>query len=338
MSSPLSVIVPTFNGARFVQRTLDSLARQTLPLEEIIVVDDGSTDNTVELVRDHPSNATVLRQPNQGVAVARNRGVLHAHTEYVALVDQDDLWHSARHERLLAVLSEHPDCGVLTTSARSFYVSGDAPRLAALGDELHKSANFPNVEDEADLMDDPSLLAECSTVVSELTTRALLAESLSVTITHVFHRDALLTSGGFPTIGRSMDDYLAVVLMSRTHRILRCEQPTHFYRLHPSATSQSSNWPLPLLAMQIAARYGDNLISLGDARDRRAVAPLTDAPQFLLHQLLQMIDGGRLRDAADAAAVLQLLSCDRQDRLYVGTRLTKRWLRAVSRRMRRQLD
>jgi glycosyltransferase involved in cell wall biosynthesis len=91
----VSVVVPCFNAARTLSRTLQSAQRQTYQNLEILIVNDGSTDSTHEIATKFAANdprARVLMQPNSGVAAARNLGIAHAQGEYIAPLDADDLW------------------------------------------------------------------------------------------------------------------------------------------------------------------------------------------------------------------------------------------------------
>ena len=91
MTGPLvSVIVPVHNGARFLAAALDSVAAQDYGSMEILVVDDGSSDNSAEIAASY--RVRLLQQPNRGVAEARNAGVAESSGELLAFLDQDDLW------------------------------------------------------------------------------------------------------------------------------------------------------------------------------------------------------------------------------------------------------
>src|SRR5271165_4876357 len=91
----ISAIIPLYNGERFIQHALASIAGQTLAPRELIVVDDGSTDDGVSIVerfgRTRP--VTLIRKPNGGQSSARNVGVAHATGDLIAFLDQDDLWY-----------------------------------------------------------------------------------------------------------------------------------------------------------------------------------------------------------------------------------------------------
>lgn len=92
----ISVVIPTYNRAPFLQEALTSVAMQTLQPDEVIVVDDGSTDGTADLCRLDFPQVLYLYQKNQGVAAARNRGIGKAKGAWIALLDSDDLWEKGK--------------------------------------------------------------------------------------------------------------------------------------------------------------------------------------------------------------------------------------------------
>jgi glycosyltransferase involved in cell wall biosynthesis len=87
-----STVIPSYNRAQLIRATLDSVLAQDLPDQEVIVVDDGSTDGTLETLASYGKRIRVLEQKNSGPAVARNLGIKHASGEYIATLDSDDLW------------------------------------------------------------------------------------------------------------------------------------------------------------------------------------------------------------------------------------------------------
>ncbi|MFQ5470207.1 MAG: glycosyltransferase family 2 protein [Gammaproteobacteria bacterium] len=100
----VSVIIPTFNRENLIKRALDSVYSQTLQPKEVIVIDDGSSDNTRLAVTDNFPNATYLFQPNAGVSAARNHGIRYACSEWLAFLDSDDEWAAEKLEKQLAVI------------------------------------------------------------------------------------------------------------------------------------------------------------------------------------------------------------------------------------------
>jgi glycosyltransferase involved in cell wall biosynthesis len=95
MNHPVSVsiIIPVYNAALLIKRCLDSVFDQKgNHILDVIVIDDGSTDNSVEVIRNYPHPVKIIQQPNQGPAAARNRGIENAEGKYLAFLDADDYW------------------------------------------------------------------------------------------------------------------------------------------------------------------------------------------------------------------------------------------------------
>jgi hypothetical protein len=102
----ISALIPNYNRRTQVMQAIDSVLAQTVPVDEIVVVDDGSTDGSPEAIRSrYGSRVAVLRQENAGVSAARNHGIREAHGEWVALLDSDDLWLPTKIERQLEALA-----------------------------------------------------------------------------------------------------------------------------------------------------------------------------------------------------------------------------------------
>lgn len=100
----VSVIVPVYNGEQWIHQCLESIRAQTFTDYEIIVVDDGSTDNTPQLLAEQGTEIRSFRTENRGVSAARNKGIREARGKYVAFLDADDLWEPDRLERQIAAL------------------------------------------------------------------------------------------------------------------------------------------------------------------------------------------------------------------------------------------
>ncbi len=113
--SSISVIIPTHNRAHLLPRALDSVLNQTKRAEEIVIVDDGSTDDTSDLIQSNYPEVITLHQSNRGVSAARNRGIREASGEWLAFLDSDDEWLADKLERQMAALGEHPETKVCHT-------------------------------------------------------------------------------------------------------------------------------------------------------------------------------------------------------------------------------
>src|SRR5215216_1764150 len=104
----VSAIIPTYNSARYLTEAVDSVLAQTVEDVEVVVIDDGSTDETELLMRGYGSRVRYLRQQNGGVARARNRGIEESRGQYVAFLDADDVWVPNKLERQVAALEKGP--------------------------------------------------------------------------------------------------------------------------------------------------------------------------------------------------------------------------------------
>lgn len=125
MNQPLvNVVIPAFNSAGFIANTLQSAYAQTYKALEIIVVDDGSTDETAALVR--ASGANYIYQQNQGAPAARNRGLHESNGMFVAFLDSDDIWLPEKIERQMACLNANPDADFVVCHMKACLVPGAA--------------------------------------------------------------------------------------------------------------------------------------------------------------------------------------------------------------------
>lgn len=115
-TADVTVVIPTWNRARLVAEAIDSVLAQSLAPREILVVDDGSTDDTVVALERYGNAIRVLRlKENRGVSAARNRGIEASLGRYVAFLDLDDLWLPRKLEAQMAYVREHPDIRIHQT-------------------------------------------------------------------------------------------------------------------------------------------------------------------------------------------------------------------------------
>ena len=116
MSKPLvSVIIPTFNRGYCLEESIRSVLEQSFIDFELVVVDDGSTDNTSELVRRFPAVKLIRLEENRGVSFARNRGVVEAQGDWVGFLDSDDLWEQGKLATQVKWIERHPDLQAVYT-------------------------------------------------------------------------------------------------------------------------------------------------------------------------------------------------------------------------------
>jgi len=117
----LSVIIPVYNGERYLAETIDSVLAQNHRSIEVIIVDDGSTDGTALIAKNYGSYIRYCKQPNLGTAAARNRGTDLACGEYLAFLDADDLWPEDRIRVQLKAFDAHPDMDIVSGYVKQFF-------------------------------------------------------------------------------------------------------------------------------------------------------------------------------------------------------------------------
>lgn len=117
----VSVIIPVHNGSAYLVETLESVFAQTCAPHEIIAVDDGSSDSSPQLLASFGDRVKIVRQPNQGVAAARNAGLAHASGDLISFLDQDDLWPRDRTRVMVEALRAQPDAQVAAGLVEMLY-------------------------------------------------------------------------------------------------------------------------------------------------------------------------------------------------------------------------
>ena len=116
ISSPkVSVVIPTYNYAKFISQAIDSVLNQTFTDYEIIVIDDGSSDRTLETLQTYGHKICYVTQSNKGLAAARNRGIKIARGELVVFLDADDWFLPEMLEDAVAVFANQPELGIVVS-------------------------------------------------------------------------------------------------------------------------------------------------------------------------------------------------------------------------------
>jgi glycosyltransferase involved in cell wall biosynthesis len=120
----ISVIIPTYNYGRFIREAIDSVLAQTYPVAEIIVVDDGSTDDTLEILAGFGNRIVTVLRSNAGVSAARNAGMAVARGEYLAFLDSDDVWLPEKIEKQIVRFEADPELGLVHCGAELIDAAG----------------------------------------------------------------------------------------------------------------------------------------------------------------------------------------------------------------------
>ena len=138
----VSVVVTTYNQASYIETALASVFAQTYPAHQIVVVDDGSTDETPDLLAPYRERVLYWRQSNQGVAAARNAGIERATGELIAFLDGDDVWEPSKLELQVEAARRHPESGAIVTDGIHF--DGDTIlRSSLIGSQFISALHGP---------------------------------------------------------------------------------------------------------------------------------------------------------------------------------------------------
>jgi glycosyltransferase involved in cell wall biosynthesis len=180
----ISVIIPAYNAAAYIERALRSVLNQTRPADEIIVVDDGSSDNTADILKKYQNQIISIRQPNAGVSAARNTGIRAATGDWVAFLDADDEWLPEKLTKQCQFHQAHPE---IKWSSANYY-------------RCHCSKNHRRIED---LSNTPQGIAKDT---FDDYFQAYLAMAKGHTDTMLIRRDVLLEAGLFFEPQKNIED------------------------------------------------------------------------------------------------------------------------------------
>jgi glycosyltransferase involved in cell wall biosynthesis len=201
-SPTVSVVMPTFNRARFLHAAVASIRAQTYRCLEIVIVDDGSTDDTAAVAAALGDEVRYVRQPNAGPAAARNRGIADANGELIAFLDTDDRWLPTKIERQVAVLRRDP--AIALVSADMAVEDGDGRRLVESNFERRGLRQFFAELDGGPVPEAP---------------RRLLQVNFINTSTVMVRREVLQATHGFDTRLRYGEDLELWLRIAARHAI-----------------------------------------------------------------------------------------------------------------------
>jgi glycosyltransferase involved in cell wall biosynthesis len=140
----VSVVIPTYNRYRLLRRAIASLQAQSFAPKEIIVVDDGSSDETAQIQQDFPE-IIYIYQTNQGVSAARNRGIQEASSEWIAFLDSDDEWHKEKLHKQVAFHKNNPDI-LMSYTDEVWIRDGKRVNIPKKFQKIGKDAFVENIE------------------------------------------------------------------------------------------------------------------------------------------------------------------------------------------------
>jgi len=220
MSSPVvSIVIPSYNCARYIAETLGSVVHQTMPDWEVVVVDDGSSDETVRIASTFDPRVRVIEQRNAGVCVARNHGFEASRGRFLCFLDHDDYWFPEKLERQLGWMARRPELGVVYSNCINWYpVDGVFPAPQTL-----------RPEDDADVLDEP---------FTGWVYHQFMLDSCALTSSAMIRREALQDCGLFDVDLPYSEDWDLFLRLSRRYQFAQMHWGSTLYRQHAKQGSR----------------------------------------------------------------------------------------------------
>lgn len=235
-----SVIIPTYNRAELVTQAVDSVLAQSTDDDELLVVIDGSTDNTAQSLQRYGDRIHVIHQPNSGVNSARNRALAESSGEYVALLDDDDLWYPFKLRLQIQLMERFPDLAYIFTNF-SIYREGEPLRTNGIQTWFRNPHEWQNVfdssmtleeagvESAADLPDSTRLYVGCIH-------RPSLTQYYVLPSTALIRRDMIADCLRFNEQDPVCGDWEFFARLSRDSLVGYLDYDTVYNRSHEDAT------------------------------------------------------------------------------------------------------
>ncbi len=210
----VTVLMPAYNAGCYIAEAIESVLCQTLKDFELLIIDDGSTDNTEEVIRSFSdSRITIIQQKNKGVAHALNVGLSHARGKYIARFDADDICYSYRLEKQKKFLDANQDYVV---------AGGDAVYISEMGDFLCHYTCFSHEDEQLKA----SLLTSCPFIHSSV----------------MYRKEAVMECDGYNESAHNMEDHLLWVQLSKKGRFFNFEEPLIKVRFNPASVTIDERW------------------------------------------------------------------------------------------------
>ena len=225
-SPDISAIIPAYNSADFIADAVASMRAQTHPVDEIIIVDDGSRDNTREVIRTLGDDIVLIQQANAGPSAARNAGIDRARGAFIAFLDADDQWTPEKTASQLEVFARHPDMALVAADMAE--VDADGRTTVASMLDHHGLLEQFKALDGAPV---PAAMA------------ALTRKNFIPTGTVLVRREAVIEAGRFTTAIRWGEDLELWAKIAARHP-LTCLPVVHMLRRRHEANATSNTTPM----------------------------------------------------------------------------------------------
>ena len=230
----VSVVIPAYNAANLIGPTLESVLNTPYPDLEVIVVNDGSQDDTAAVASSYGPRVRVITQKNAGMSASRNRGIQDSDSELIALVDSDDIWHPQKVMWQIAAFEAHPDHAYCFTEFTGW----------------NGGASVEFLSQPRSGVIDPGLTGWIY--------HKLLLTNWALPSSMMFRRQAWTTTGPFLCDDQQTDDWEYFVRASRSFKFLKLAEPFVLYRQHPGSLSRKvpARNTTEIMRESLIARYG----------------------------------------------------------------------------------
>jgi len=237
MGHLVSIITPVYNGKKFLDLAVQSILAQTYPHWELLLIDDGSKDNSYQRIlewagRDERIKALCHEgRDNRGVSATRNLGIHHARGEYIALLDCDDEWLADKLEKQTRLLAEYSDAVLVYSKAIS--VDEDGVELA----------------NSRHLFKFPAICGTAPPVTKDAVVRGMIRDTVWMpALTVMMKADKVRSIGGFDeTLKLQVEDHLLFTLLAASGPICFIDQILAKYRVHSTSYTQTTQWKYSML-------------------------------------------------------------------------------------------
>jgi glycosyltransferase involved in cell wall biosynthesis len=208
-----SVVIPVYNCEHYIGEAVESALAQTRPPHEIVVIDDGSTDGTRDVLQRYINSIKYVYQKNAGEPTARNNGIEVAEGEFIAFLDADDLWLPEKMQLQMECFAKDPECGLVYTDMKTFDETGILEESVRICRNLY----FP----------------------SGWVFAALFNETLLQTSAAVFRKECVRRVGGFDSRMLVGSDYDFWLRIARNYRFGYVDVPLIMYRQHAGMATRN---------------------------------------------------------------------------------------------------
>jgi glycosyltransferase involved in cell wall biosynthesis len=223
----VSVILPVYNGAKYVSQSIESVLKQTFSNFELLIINDGSTDESLSIIESfHDQRIKVINQENKGIIATLNTGIALSQAKYIARIDADDIWSSPdKLSKQMEFLSENPNCVVLGTWANIIDENGTETLLLS----------YPETDREIR----SKMLTKC----------CLIHPSI------VFNKEICLKVGGFDEQEKYVEDYGLWLRMGQFGTFANIPEYLMSYRIHQDSVTQQKNFVQSKNSLELIKKY-----------------------------------------------------------------------------------